>query len=162
MALFFQDANSQWYRHMGLLMVVPPPARDQVRLLEADSHLDRHLALYSSEELERFWELQLMPAAREMTKHRLSVGLCVGDGACPSSAVEVGGGGVYLFNRLKEEAEEAVSETLLFLSWIKTAWDHLAILGQIGSLMAFFGDHRICIKAILQIGVVPDLWMAEG
>ena len=69
--------------------------------------------------------------------HCLSVGLCVGDGACPSSAAEVGGGGVYLFNQLKEEAEEAVSETLPFLSWIKTAWDHLAILGQIGGLMAF-------------------------
>ena len=109
-----------------------------MRLLEADSHLDRHLALYSSEELERFRELQLMPAAREMTMHFLSVGLCVGDGACPSSAMEVGGGRVYSFNRRKEEAEEAVSETLPFLSWIKTAWSHLAILGQIGGLMAFF------------------------
>ena len=78
-----------------------------------------------------------MPAAQEMTMHRLSVGLCVGDGACPMSAAEVGGGRVYLFNQLKEEAEEAVLETLPFLSWIKTAWDHLAILGQIGGLMAF-------------------------
>ena len=119
-------------------MAVPPPARDRVRLSEADSHLDRHLALYSSEELARFRELQLMPAAREMTMSRLSVGLCVGNGACPTSAAEVGGGGVYLFNRLKEEAEEAVSETLPFLSWLKTAWNHLAILGQIGGLMAFF------------------------
>ena len=70
--------------------------------------------------------------------HCLSVGLCVGDGACPSSAAEVGGGGIYSFNRLKEEAEEAVSETLPFLSWLKAAWNHLAILGQIGGLMAFF------------------------
>ena len=68
-----------------------------------------------------------MPAAREMMMHRLSIGLCVGDG-----------GGVYSFNRLKEEAEEAVLETLPFLSWIKTAWNRLAILGQIGGLMAFF------------------------
>ena len=75
-----------------------------MRLSEADSHLDQHLALYSSKELARFRELQLMPAAREMMMHRLLLGLCIGDRACPSSAAEVSGGGVYLFNKLKEEA----------------------------------------------------------
>ena len=42
-----------------------------------------------------------------------------------------------MFNKLKEEAEEAVAETLPFLGWITAAWNQLAVLGQIGSLMAF-------------------------
>ena len=87
-----------------------------------------------------------MPVARERMMHRVNNGLCIGNRACRTSVTEVGGGGIYLFNRRKEEAEEAVSETLPFLGWIKTAWDHLAILGQIGSLMAFLVITRSALK----------------
>ena len=54
------------------------PTQDQVQLSWVDNHLDRHLALYMTEELERFRELQLLPAAKSMmTNQQASVKVMV-------------------------------------------------------------------------------------
>merc|ERR1711951_305351 len=59
-----------WFRHMGTIAPVPEPARDRVQLSQADNHLSRHLALYTSEELNRFRELQLLPAVKATVRAR--------------------------------------------------------------------------------------------
>ena len=53
-ALFFRGIEGGWFRHMGTIAPVPEPAQDRVHLARADNHLDRHLALYTTEELDRF------------------------------------------------------------------------------------------------------------
>ena len=95
------------------------------------------MALYMTEELDRFRELQLLPAAKSIITHRLAVGLCEGDSACPAGASAADGGGVYSFNRIEAEAEKAVEHAIPFLGWIRDAWKWLADLGQLGGLMAF-------------------------
>ena len=53
-ALFFRGLEGGWFCHMGKIAPVREPARDRVQLSQVDNHLDRHLALYTTEELERF------------------------------------------------------------------------------------------------------------
>ena len=122
-ALSFDGLGGNWFWHKGMIVPVPESARDQAQLSRADNHLNRHLALDMMEELDRFRELQLLPAAKAMITHRLAVGLCKGDGACPAEASAAGGGGVYSPNRIEAEAEKA--------------WKSSADLAQLGGLAAF-------------------------
>ena len=48
-----------------------------------------------------------------------------------------GGGGVYSFDRIRAEAEEAVKHAVPVLGWIQVAWRWLADVGQLRGLMAF-------------------------
>merc|ERR1711973_195791 len=146
-ALFFRGLGGNWFRHMGTIAPVPEPARDRVHLSRADNHLNRHLALYTTEELDQFRELQLLPAAKSMITHRLAVGLCEGDGACPAGASAVDGGGVYSFNRIEAEAEKAVEQALPFVGWAREAWKSSADLAQLGGLIAV--SITICLTAKL-------------
>ena len=105
---------------MGKIAHVCEPARDWVQLSQVDNHLARHLALYKTEELERFQELQLLPAAKSMITHRLAVGLCEGDGVCPARASSAGGGGVYFFNRIRQKRKKLWSTLSQFLDGVMT------------------------------------------
>ena len=53
-ALFFRGLEGGWFCHMGKIAPMCEPARDGLQLSWVDNHLDRHLALYTTEELERF------------------------------------------------------------------------------------------------------------
>ena len=53
-ALFFRGIEGGWFHHMGTIAPVLEPAQDRVHLARADNHLDGHLALYTTEELDRF------------------------------------------------------------------------------------------------------------
>ena len=113
-ALFLEAVDGALYRHMGEVTPVLEWAWDQVRLNEVDHHLDKPLALYSTKELERFKELQLLPTVKDMVMHRHTDGLCVGDGSCPANAVGTVRGGVYSFDQIQAETEKAVDP----LHWV--------------------------------------------
>ena len=121
-ALFFRGLEGGRFHHMGKIAHVCEPARDRVQLSQVDNHLARHLALYKTEELERFQELQLLPAAKSMITHRLAVGLCEGDGVCPAGASSAGGGGVYYFNRIRQKRKK-------LWSMLSQFWDGVMTLG---------------------------------
>ena len=77
---------SPWFRHLGSVRATSSPAWDRVRWSEVSSHLNRCPTRYSSEELIRVTERQLMSVNRGEEKRSSSVNLCVSDGACPTSA----------------------------------------------------------------------------
>ena len=72
-----------------------------------------------------------------MITHRLTLGLCIGDKACPENVAEIGGGGVYSFDRITEEAKKALEESVLVIVWNKMVWRELAVIGQLGGIMVF-------------------------
>ena len=106
-ALSFDGLGGNRFWHKGMIVPVPELVRDQAQLSRADNHLNRHLVLDMTEELDRFRDLQLLPAAKAMMTHQLVVGLCEDDGACPAEPSAAGGEGVYSPNRIEAEAEKA-------------------------------------------------------
>ena len=113
--------------------------------------MGRHLALYRTEELDLFLELQLLPAAKSMITNRLMVNQCEGDGACPLGVSVLALGRFYSFERNLAEAEETFKSFVPFISWMKDIWSKIDNVNQISGLMPFVVILGLALKLLVHM-----------
>ena len=85
----------------------------------------------------------------------------------PSRCISCWQRGVYSFDQIKAEAEEAVEHAIPVLGWIPDAWKWLDDVGKLGRLMAFAVIVGLTLKLLFHMACRQmciwwsDQWEAE-
>ena len=137
-SLYFRSVTGQWFRHQGKIMSVPEPLKDPRRNIKTLTHpLDRHLSIYTEEEIEQFRQLQIMPASRQQITNRLTLGICAKEENCPAQSYAMSQGSVYDLKNLEEKIVDKATHSIPGIQQLEEFWDDLDPVGKIGGIISF-------------------------
>ena len=146
--LYFASTTGEWWRYTPLYL---PSSAPMIQHFDHDGlrphPLNRHLSIYTAQEIMEYHNLQLVPGVRSQMQTKLWDGLCSGDTSCPLT--RSGSSTPYSFSGLEAKIESSVdSLTGGFFSKMGIAWETIQLLSTIGGFLSF------CTAVVLALVLV--------